>query len=177
MGKVIRDDGVNVMNTVSSGNAGLTSLKARVLLIEEDDDPLRKINIVFRCSATVYNKKTSSYTMAAECVSARLDSMRFAGTLLGSSAIAVPAASATVPANSNETFEKDDPIGTFSRGAEPTTFSGTITLTYPNNTGGTSTKTKEISLVFPPLKQNVVDDASRITYTVNNVKYDILNYK
>lgn len=52
-----------------------------------------------------------------------------------------------------------------------------VSLTVSNRQASQTQSRNNFTLTIPPKKQNLVSNNNRITYTANNVKYDLLNYK
>lgn len=176
MAKIIRSDSIDIMSSAPApGTAKFTRKTATISLFENEDNPQKAIDIILSCSSTLNNKKSSAYSVAAQCITARIDDATLPTSV---TSLSVPTASASVPANSSQNFYNERILATVLRGSNQSIFSATLNLIISESSGeSSSTRTKEISLIIPPLKQNVVSDTSRVTYTVNNVKYDILNYK
>lgn len=141
-------------------------VRGRVDSIENDSDPLHKVDIVCSVQGTVTNNTSNPISMNVGDVSVYFGYGSESITIKNSSAVSVSAGRSLNLAS----YTPEITIGTIDRGAEASTVTIEV-RPHPN------ASLQSLSLKIPPLKQNATYDGKRIVSTVDGVKYDLLNFK
>lgn len=175
MGKTIAYESIRTGSVNVSYNSVYykSPFVASISLVENDLDPLHRIDVVLTASIKARgSSSTAYYTSPSGVAICRFqiegESGRYSMETNGTS----------VHGSGDTDISKAEKIKTIVRTNEPQTLVGTLTRTSSVALISNSfTRDQEVSIVIPPLKQNITDENCRITYTVGGVKYDVLNYK
>ena len=164
MGKIINRYVKSVISQTVEGNVIYKNPGGYVRIEEDDDDPLHKVNLVICAilSVKAKNVDTAQYNRYTTC---SISSNEYSDSIISLTGTCVSADYTDVSARKT--------VHTFTRGNEPVSYSGTMTVTSPFG----EIWTTAYSFNIPPLKQNATKNGARITCTSGGVKYDLLNYK
>lgn len=171
MGKSIYQNRVSSSSTSTTVNNIVYSYPEAILDVRESDsDPLHLVEIALIVMVTVKSTDSTSRTTPQGIVTATFtDSQSVSRTVESAQYTATPSAS---PKNTQMI------IKAIERGSVAQHMSGTLTVSGRHSlTSFPLEKSISIGFDIPPLKQNITDENCRITFTIDGVKHDILNYK